>query len=167
MSTKFTLRLLEPSTDLDLYREAYSWRKSKRRIQPDRLPFEEFAAESDTQLTVGLFNGELQAVYFLHETEVGDFQCHFSTRRGLSRDVALEGARHTARLLLTHGARQLHAWVTQRNRPLCSFLESLGFTETETRQFPLRNDTDSGSLPFEGNQPSKTFVKYVLKGRPS
>ena len=161
----YVLRLLDPTTDSDLYREAYHWRSTpKRHAQPDRMPLKTFTADDPRHLTIGLFNGELQAVYFLHETEPGDFQCHFTSQRNVPRGPVLEGARLTAQLLLENGATQLHAWVTERNRPLRQFLTDLGFVDTDRQQFPCQNDTDGGRLPVEGNQPSKTFVKYVLKG---
>src|ERR1043165_1494360 len=111
MSDSWSLRLLDPVEDLDLFREAYSWRpKPKSHAQPDRMPFEEFAADRDDQITIGLFNGRLAAVYFLHETEPGNFQAHFTSSRGIPRDVLLSGAARVAEDFFAAGAKEIHAW---------------------------------------------------------
>jgi hypothetical protein len=58
------LRPLDPTTEQELFQLAYSWRsKPRRHAQPDRLPFDSFAASEPTQIVMGLFGGELQAVY--------------------------------------------------------------------------------------------------------
>lgn len=157
----YVLRLLDPLEDADLFRLAYSWReRPKRHIQPDRMPFEEFAANRDDQIAVGLFNGELRAVYFLHETEPGVYQAHFTSERGLCRKVLLTGAECVIDDFFRAGATQIHAWVTERNTPLRVFLSQLGFIETSTQTFPCQNDTDRSSMPLTRNQ--RLFVKYVL-----
>jgi hypothetical protein len=76
------LRLLNPATDLHLYGQAYNWRRPKRRILPGRMSFAEFT--DPNALAIGLFNGELLAVYFLHEVEPRVFQAHFTSRRNVS-----------------------------------------------------------------------------------
>lgn len=159
----YVLALLDPATDLDLYSLAYAWRSSpKRHTQPDRMSFEDFT--DPNALAIGLFNGELQAVYFLHETEPGVMQAHFTSRHNVSRETSLLGARLVAEQVLANGATEIHAWVTERNTPLRRFLTELGFVDTTRQQFPCQNDTDGDTLPNERNQRSKTFVKYVLRG---
>lgn len=158
------LRLLDPVTDLSLYREAYEWRSGGRRVLPDQMPFEVFADPDlrKTQFAAGLFNGELLAVYFLHETEPKNFQAHFTSRRGVSRELLLTGAAEVAYQVLTNGAEEIHAWITPRNRPLRSFLESLGFTEQCVSFFPCADVSNGSTLP-DGSQPEgRTFVKYAL-----
>lgn len=156
----YSLRLLDPLEDFDLFHLAYKWRaRPKSHIQPDRMPFEEFAAARDDQITIGLFNGELRAVYFLHETEPGNYQAHFTSERGLSREALLAGAAQVASDFFDAGAKQIHAWVTERNGPLRSFLETLGFIATGTQTFPCQNDTDRSTMPSVRYQ---RFVKYVL-----
>lgn len=150
----YTLRLLDPAVDHEFYRQAYDWRENKRHVQPDRMSFEFFT--SPDALAIGLFNGELQAVYFLHETEPGNFQAHFTSRRGIAYLPLLEGAQEVARTILQNGGREIHAWITPRNTALRRFLEALGFTPTETKSFPKNKDSESDTL-----QP---FVKYVLYG---
>lgn len=158
--SEYSLRLLEPVEDIELFHLAYSWRARPRsHVQPDRMPFEEFAAVRDDQIAVGLFNGELRAVYFLHETEPGNYQAHFTSERGLSREALLAGATQVASDFFEAGATQIHAWVTERNGPLRSFLEALGFIATGTQTFPCQNDTDGSTMPSVRYQ---RFVKYVL-----
>lgn len=154
------LRLLDPATDATLFRLAYSWReRPKRHTQPDRMPFEEFAAVRDDQIAVGLFNGTLRALYFLHETEPSAYQAHFTSERGVAREVLLAGAAQVIDDFFSTGATQIHAWVTERNTPLRSFLESLGFTVAELKRFPLQNDSGVSNM---SSRNQRTFVKYVL-----
>ncbi len=160
----YSLRLLDPATDLDLYREAYQWReKPKSHAQPDRMSFADFTAPDG--IAIGLFNDDLCAVYFLHETEPGSFECHFTSRRKVPRVPLLSAARQVARDFFAAGAGELHAWVTPRNRPLRSFLESIGFTCVEMRQFNTgQNDTDGSTLHPGDATSVRCFVKYVLRG---
>lgn len=158
----YTLRLLDPSRDRNLYEAAYSWRsKPKSHVQPDRMPFEDFVSNNPRHLTIGLFNGELRAVYFLNEFEPSRYEAHFSSQRDTPRDVLLAAAAQVASDFFTAGATEICAWVTKRNRPLRSFLEALGFIETETKQFAGQNDTDGTTLPSERNK--RIFVRYSLK----
>lgn len=285
-----TLRLLDPATDLALYREAYNWRSQpKPHIQPDRMSFDTFASNNPRHLTIGLFNGEMQALYFLREVEPGVFEAHFTSKpvvsvvhycneslsegnaeenlqlaglresdsqpknpailpaspcrthaelaqgpsldagtttkghipqycqclpeagqvdsaavrdvwnqqesgeapRGLQqatgntmamsslpprrtcncRRVALQtfheslltGAAEVARQILANGGTEIHAWVTPRNRPLRSFLESLGFTQVCQESFPCAPVSNGATLPNEPRN-LRQFVKYALKG---
>lgn len=159
--SELELRLLDSTTDLALYREAYNWRDGHRRVLPDRMPFESFT--DPDALAVGLFNGELQAVYFLHEVEPCVFQAHFTSRRGMDWDTLLAGAAEVAYQVLANGAEEIHAWVTPRNKPLRSFLTLLGFTEQCVSEFPCQNDTNGSTLPVETRNQRREFVKYVLK----
>lgn len=158
----YTLRLLDPATDRLLYELAYSWRtRRKSHVQPDRMPLETFASDDPRHLTIGLFNGELQAVYFLREWEPSKYEAHLTSRRDLPREVLLNGARAVASLLLTNGATEICAWVTKRNMPLRSFLTQLGFVETETTQIPCASVSDCPTIPPERNH--RIFVRYSLK----
>lgn len=60
-------------------------------------------------------------------------------------------------LLFANGAKELSAVVVDQNRPIRSFLESVGFVEDSAGQF----DTDSANLSAERNQ--RQFVRYVIK----
>lgn len=156
----YVLRLLEPTADAKLFRLAYNWRqRPKSHVQPDRMPFEEFAADRDDQIAIGLFNGELRAVYFLHETEPGNYQAHFTSQRQVPRGSLLAGAEQVIDDFFRAGAIQIHAFVTERNTPLKVFLTQLGFTEAGTQQFPCQNDTDVSNIP---QRSTRAFVKYVL-----
>lgn len=152
-----SLRLLQPEQDVDLFRRAYDWRGQKKHVQPDRMPFEVFSAPDPSHIAVGLFNGELLAVYFLHEIEPSKFQAHFTSQRGVSRQVLLNGAQKVIKAFLENGATQIEAWIQERNRPLRRFVETLGFLETETCAFTKNKDLDSCSV--------SAFVKYVRYGK--
>lgn len=163
MST-LELRLLDPATDASLYREAYIWRpKHKSHVQPDRMSFEKFASNDPRHLTIGLFNGEMRALYFLREVEPRIFEAHFTSRPQTPREALLIGAAEVAYQILANGAEEIHAWVTPRNKPLRSFLESLGFTVSCVSLFPCANVLNSSTLPDEPRN-QRQFVKYVLKG---
>src|ERR1043165_8080939 len=160
----YYLRLLDPVVDLDLYREAYSWRaEPRRRVLPDRMSFADFTAPDG--IAVGLFNGDLQAVFFLHEIEPRDFQCHFSARRKVLRETLLAGAAQVACDFFAAGAEQLHAWVTPRS-PLRRFLTDLGFARDASKEFTCQNDTEGSTLPSNGGNQPREFVKYVLRASP-
>lgn len=159
----YCLRLLDLAEDAPLFHQAYEWRnKPKSHAQPDRMSFEDFIAPDG--ITIGLFNGELQAVYFLHETEPGNFQCHFTSQRQVAREALLAAARQVAEDFFAAGAVELHAWVTPRNRPLRSFLESIGFTCVEMKHFTCTGPTTGATLPASGATSARCFVKYVLRG---
>jgi len=157
------LRLLSPAADLDLYKTAYNWRpRRKHHLQPDRLPFETFAADDPTHIIIGLFNGDFLAVYFLHEDEPGVFGVHMTSRRNVPRETLLTGAQEVIRCFFEGGATELIAWIAERNRPLRSFVESLGFV---AQKDACQNDTDSSTLPSDAKAfiDAKAFVKYVIQ----
>jgi hypothetical protein len=155
------LKLLDPLTDLDLFREAYNWRtRPKKHVQPDRMPFEVFSSADPSHIAVGAFNGEFLAVFFFHEFEPGCFEAHFTSKRGVSRETLLTAARETMSCFFENGARELTAWIVERNRPLRSFVESLGFAQQEgVSFFPCAQDnTTLNSVGDERN-----FVKYAIQ----
>ena len=162
------LKLLDPATDLDLFREAYYWRpERKKHVQPDRMSFEVFSSDDPSHIAVGAFNGEFLAVFFFHEFEPGKFESHFTSRRGTSRDTLLTAARQTIDHFLDNGATELTAWIVARNRPLRAFVEQLGFVTQERRVIPahffpcVQGDVSLNSVAVERN-----FVKYAIKGEP-
>lgn len=153
------LRLLNPESDLELFRESYGWRTApKAHVQPDRMSFETFAANDPTQIAIGLFNGQFLAVYFLHETEPSKFQAHFTSKRGVPREVLLDGAKEVISQFLDNGATELEAWVTERNKPLRSFLEDLGFTAEGTKLLPKNK-----SKNFDTVSEMRKFIKYAIR----
>ena len=159
------LRLLDPLTDVELFREAYNWRpKSKKHVQPDRMPFEVFSAPDPSHIAVGAFNGEFLAVFFFHEFEPGCFESHFSSKRGTPREVLLTAAREVMNCFLENGARELTAWITERNAPLRTFVEALGFTEQDRRLKVSACAQDGITLNSECSE--RNFVQYAIKGNP-
>jgi hypothetical protein len=122
-----SLRLLDPKTDSSLYEESYNWRKNKKHIQPDRMPFEVFASDNPLHLAVGLFNPEFIAIFFFIEIAPATFDSHFTSRKNVPREILVEGAKTVCELMLEHGAEELAARVLPVNTPLCRFVEELDF----------------------------------------
>ena len=124
------LRSLDHQTDLDLFRESYSWRPAYRsRLQPDRAPFETFIADDPKQIVVGLFNGDLQAVYVTYEFEPGKFETHYTSHRKAPRENVLWGAQQILNIMLSNGAEEVLAYVSPQNKPLCRFVQDIGFSD--------------------------------------
>lgn len=154
------LRLLDPATDLDLFRRAYSWRLTpKRHTQPTRMSFETFTDTDPTQTVVGLFNGELQAAYLLHEYEPYRFDVHMTSDRCAPRENVLEGARRVLRCLFEGGAKEVSALIVARNRPLCQFVEAIGMRRVSRMRFSSCADVSKGDSIQPRNQ--RTFIKYA------
>lgn len=131
-----TLQLLDPLADLELFREAYRWRKTKKHAQPDRAPFETFASNDPRQIVVGVFNGSFVAAFLLYEwQEGGYFECHFTSKRGTPRETLIEGGRMIRDAFLQNGAVELCAWVTKRNSALKNYLAALNFSPVEEKEF--------------------------------
>ncbi len=80
MEDLLRLQLLDPTTDRHLFETAYGWRKAKKHLSPPRIDFETFTDTDPTHLTVGLFNGDLLAIYFLQEWQPRHFEAHFTSR---------------------------------------------------------------------------------------
>lgn len=129
------LRVLDPTADIELFREAYSWRSPKKHLQPDRMPFEEFSKDDPSHIAVGVYDEHLVAVYFFQEYEAGRFESHFTSRKFVSRQILLEAAHLIITCFFSNGASQFIAWIVEQNRPLRSFVESLGFSASESREF--------------------------------
>ena len=159
------LELLDPSTDLELYRQAYNWRSPKKRIQPDRMPFEVFAEDNPLHLTFGLFDDELLAVYFLHEVEPGVYESHFTSRKKVSRGPLLAAAREVIKMMLENGATQINAWILEKNAPLRAFVEELGFLIQGAEEYPCVAESECPTLP-DGHPAQRVFLKYVIGDQP-
>lgn len=160
------LRPLDPTTERELFELAYNWRnRPKRHTQPDRMPFEMFAADDPKQVVMGLFNGELQAVYVFCEGERGHFDCHFTSSRNAPREWVIAGAQRMVDWFKEHGVIELTAYIVARNRPLRAFVELLGFTQVkDVSESPCQSDTPCSTIPPTAT--SRSFVKYVIRGEP-
>ena len=154
------LRLLDPATDFDLFKTAYNWRTPKRHIQPDRMPFETFVDNDPTHIAVGLFGDELLAVYFLHEEAPGCYQAHFTSRPKVSRNTLLMGAAEVIKLFFDNGALEITVWIVERNWPLRTFVEALGFALVGRQTFPCQTDTSGSMLQSD----TRVFTKYAVFG---
>ncbi len=120
------LRSLDPQTEQHLFRESYFWRNKPRK---NRMSFEEFAKDDPSQITLGLFNGELQAVFFLHQTGPNQYQIHFTSKRKADRSLVLAGAVTLVRWFQENNL-EMVAYVAKRNTPLWKFAEDAGLTQT-------------------------------------
>ena len=157
------LRLLDPVEDLELFEQAYNWRKRpKKHVQPDRMSFETFASPDPNQIVLGLFSKQLDAVYVLIEVEPAKYDVHFTARRGVDRQRLLDAAREIRDAFFENGAEQLSAWITPRNRAMRSFLSDLGFLTQGSKEFPCDSDTLSTTLPTQ----TRVFVNMAVKVNP-
>lgn len=161
----YHLRLLEPASDLELFREAYSWReRPKKHAQPDRMPFEEFASDNPLHLTFGVFEEELVATFLLWEYEPGFYDAHFTSRRGVPRGTLTQAGREIARLVLGNGAKGITAWVIERNTALRRYVEDLGFEKIQSKKFcGCDSVSDCSSIPTDAH-PARVFLQYGIKG---
>jgi hypothetical protein len=156
-----TLRALDPVDDLQHYRDAYEWRGHKKpsRARPDMISFEDFNARDPSQIVMGLFNGQLCAVYLIIEIAPGIFDTHFTSKRGVSRNYVLAGARFLLSWLLENGAIEVLAFVSPYNKPLCQFVEAIGYEPTEVIHLPCNETAQSDTLPSG----PRCLTKYVAK----
>lgn len=122
------LRALNPQTEQELFQQAYNWRNNPRK---NRLSFEDFAKDDPSQITLGLFNGELQAVYFFHQIGPNTFQCHFTSKRTADRGLVLAGAATLVRWFQENNL-EMVAYIHRRNIPLQRFAQDAGLALRDT-----------------------------------
>ncbi len=132
------LRALNPQTEQELFQQAYNWRNNPRK---NRLSFEDFAKDDPSQIVLGLFNGELQAVYFFHEIAPNVMQAHFTSRRGADKSLVLAGAATLVRWFQENGL-EMVAYIHKRNIPLRHFVEEAGLYQKRACQ----NDTGGATV---------------------
>ena len=132
MPSSIFLRAIDPQTEQELFQAAYNWRNKPKK---NRLPFEEFAKDDPSQITLGLFNGELHAVYFFHQIGPSQYQVHFTSKRTADRGLVLAGAATLVRWFQENNL-EMVAYVTKRNAPLWRFAESAGMVRRDTLAHP-------------------------------
>lgn len=154
------LRVLEPAADLDLFREAHNWRRSKRHIGANEASFEDLIDPDPRQITIGVFNGQYCAMFLLYEDAPGYFNAHFTSKRGTPKESLIQAGEQIRDAFMENGAVELCAWITARNRALRTYLEALKFIPAERKTLEKLKAGDSGSLPA-----MKEFIKYVYSGR--
>ena len=160
----YKLRPLDPEEDIELFRVAYNWRSTpKRHTQPTRMPFETFSANNPTQLVIGLFNGELQAVYAIVEWEPRRFEVHFTSAKSAPKEPVRLGAQQVLNFMLENGAKEVVAFVVSRNRPLRRFVESIGFRSEARVAFLTCAEIANESNMTQRDQ-RKVFTKYAIRG---
>lgn len=121
------LRALDPTTELKLFQEAFSWRpRTKRHLQLNRMSFEDFSADVPNQVVIGMFHEQLVAVYMFIETFPHIYEAHFTSRKDASHADVFAGARTMVDWFHSQGA-VVTAEIVERNRPLRAFVEALGF----------------------------------------
>jgi hypothetical protein len=157
---RLALRALDPKIDIDLFREAYHWRKQKTsKLRPDRMSFEDFAADDPSQIVMGLFKGPLCAIYLFREGTRGTFDAHFTSRRDVPREYVVAGGRWMVRWFMENGAQEISAFVIQQNGPLCRFVEDVGFIADGVSVFPCNPAGHSDTLPLQ----TKELVHYAIR----
>lgn len=124
------------------------------------MPFEQFASDAPNQIVLGLFNGELQAAYLLHEVEPNIYQCHFTSRRDAPKDAVLSAAKWIVDYFVANGL-GLVAYVRPRNVPLCRFSEAIGLKEVGRKTFCCKVTRDSDTLSAD-----VTYIEFMV-GNPS
>ena len=161
----YRLQLLQPASDQELFREAYSWRsKRKKHTDAERMSFEEFASDNPHHVVIGVFEGErLAAVFLLWEYEPGFYDAHFTSRRHVSRETLTQAGREIARLVLGSGAKGITAWIVERNTALRRYIEDLGFEKIQNKTFRCTSVSDCSSIPTAAH-PARVFVQYGIKG---
>jgi hypothetical protein len=158
------LRLLDPVTDIDLYRDAFEWRKPKKHLSPPRIDWEDFTADSPTNLTIGLFNGQLQSLYFLQEYSPRHFEAHFTSRKQASRETVLAGGKQVLDLILANGGEQVDALVLTVNKPLRRFVTQLGMARIGTVNFLHCADVANGyTITTRNQRREQMFVRYAKR----
>ena len=126
-SSELVLRALDPAADIELFRESFSWRTSpKKHVRVNRMPFEEFSANYSNQVVMGLWNGQLCAVYLFREIAPKVFESHFTSRKNAKVEDVFAGGKTMLNWFHSQGA-EVQATVVERNRPLRAFVEALGF----------------------------------------
>lgn len=137
-NSSLLLRSLDPVTERHLFEVAYNWRlKPKRHTQPDRMPLEDFAATDPTQVVLGLFNGELQAVYLARD--VGNARCelHYTCQRHTPREYLVWAGGTIVNWLRGNGWREVGVWLIPRNRAYVRMAEDCGLSQCESAEFEI------------------------------
>lgn len=159
------LKLLDPLTDLELFREAFQWRSEpKKHVGANRMAFETFIADDPRQIVVGVFNGEFIAAFLLYEIEEGGvYDCHFTSKRGTPKELLIEGGKMVRDAFFENGAKELSAKIIKRNTALKAYLEALGF-ELCLPGTNLACTQGDGSLNSVSSE--RNFVKYAISRKP-
>lgn len=156
MPSRIYLRALNPQTEQHLFRDSYLWRNKPKK---NRLPFDEFAKDDPSQIALGLFNGELQAVYFFHEIAPNQLQAHFTSSRKADRCLVLAGAITLVKWFEQNDL-QMVAYIRKRNRPLRRFVEDAGLAcLIDTNNSYCQNDTEGGTV----SATTQLWVEYRSK----
>lgn len=157
------LRLLEPASDIELFREAYRWRSPKKHTQPDRMSFEEFSGDNPSHIVIGVFDEEFVAAFLLWEYEPGTYDAHFTSRRNVPRETLTHAGKEIIRLFFENGAKRITALIIKRNVALRRYVEDLGFKVTGQKSFYCTSVSDCPSIPFDAHL-ARVFLQYGIKG---
>lgn len=128
----YVLRALDYKLDREHFRTAYSWRTAKRLERGGVISFDEFASAKPDEISWGLFNEELLAVYLLQQRSATSFQVHFATKKGADKQVLIAGARKLRDVMFQNGALELFGYLlpehARPNHPLRQFATAVGFS---------------------------------------
>ena len=130
---KLIIRALDPDVDWIHFRDAYNWRTQKRlaRMPEGVVSFEDFSNPLPNEAALGMFNGQLEALFLIQDRGMGLFEVHFTNRQGLEKDLLAAGALTVKNRLFEQGAREIYGWLREKharpNHPIRRFAESIGF----------------------------------------
>jgi hypothetical protein len=82
------------------------------------------------QTKLGVFDGELVAIYTLQEIGKGIIDTHLDCKRGTKPEVIIESAKAVKQKLLSEGFTTLFLWPLKRNLALIRIAEMCGFRPT-------------------------------------
>jgi RimJ/RimL family protein N-acetyltransferase len=117
------------------------------------VSFEGFSKGDPNQIVMGLFNGQLCAVYVIYQVGPGKFDTHYTSRRKTPKEYVLAGAQACLKWLLDNGAVEVAAYVSEHNKPMAAFVEAIGFEPQGTVEF---SGTPIKFIKLAAYQPSKT-----------
>ncbi len=132
------IRRLNPVDDEALLHTAYLWDQDRplwfRQMDavygPDDFNAYIEAAKGEKRIDVGVFDGELIAVFVLSERSPDRFEVHVMAKRSLNNRILVEAAYQIRWQLFERGAKSISGWVASRNRPLLNLASMVGFVKS-------------------------------------
>lgn len=135
------IRLLNIDNDLELFREAWSWRYAAPKWFQEALDifketFEEYLEAIPNELHYGVFiEGEISAIVRLVEIGPRVFNTHLYAKRKTDFGMLLEACQAIRDHLFAQGAIAYIGWIPSNNRSIARLYENLGLRETGMRCF--------------------------------
>lgn len=134
------IRLLDAQKDIELHREAWSWREGspawfRESLDIFKETFEEYIENIPNELHYGIFDGELIAIVRLIETEPYIMNIHLSAKRNTDLNVLVESGKAIRDHLINSNVKGFFGWLPKMNRSVRSLYFALGFTDSGVRCF--------------------------------